>query len=79
MLFHVKSYNENKKLIEESLTKLSYKQTKRNDKLEALYNLKFFQVPLPFYLLNEIEYEVLKHNLILAKIDYSDETGIPMD
>jgi hypothetical protein len=29
-----KIYNENKNLIEESLTKLSYKQTKHNDKLK---------------------------------------------
>ena len=74
-----KVYNENQNLIEESLTKLSYKQSNHIDKLKALFNLKLYTVPLPYYLLNEIGYKELKHNLILSNIGYSDDTGISKD
>lgn len=68
-------YDENKEKIEDALTILSESTSKRIDRLDALYTIKQYTVPVPYSILRKTSIQY-NNDLILADLKYSKDIGI---
>lgn len=71
-----KVFDDNSNTIQEALVKLSDKESKRFERLKALYEIKLYTVSIPYYLLKKTGYSIIREGLVVANIDYSEKLGI---